>query len=472
MSMESRTARSTLWKVFIAALAIRWCYALLLFATMGEAGLKGVDSLSYVQVAQEFGGALQSHSVQGWDWLGPTPSLMPLFSGLLALSALFFGSMAPLAYVLAQAVFDSATCLLVFLIAQSIDRRYALPASIAAVVNPTQIVMSGLVYPDTVFIFFVALFILGSVRWMQSPSAGSAALIAMGLVCAALIRVLVVPWAVALIILLACIAMLRSRLTLRSMGHLMAIAIAVTLCVIAIIGRNVARYDTWALTSQGGIHLLTVVPWVKQANDGTPWAQSHQDLRARADQRFGSPTDDPFEQSRRYSEIANEEWRALGLWPTAKAWIYGAAINLISPAIILSPPIILIPRTGFYDTPGRSMIEKIMNFLFHSESAFYTWTLLIGAAGVVAIRAFQLLGGIRMVHEFWRKNRDIFPILILFALWTCFILAVNGPVASPKYRLPLEPILNILTGIGIATCLSWWKQRGSGSVTLTVKADR
>ena len=171
ISMESRTVKSMLWKIFIAALAIRWCYALLLFATMGEAGLKGIDSFSYVQVAQEFASALKSHSVQGWDWLGPNPSFMPLFSGFLALSALLFGNMAPLAYVLTQAVFDSATCLLVFLIAQSIDRRYALPASIAAVINPTQIVMSGLVYPDTVFIFFVALFILGSVRWMKSPSA-------------------------------------------------------------------------------------------------------------------------------------------------------------------------------------------------------------------------------------------------------------------------------------------------------------
>ena len=40
--------------------------------------------------------------------------------------------------------------------------------------------------------------------------------------------------------------------------------------------------------------------------------------------------------------------------------------------------------------------------------------------------------------------------LQLFLLWFLYILAINGPVASPKYRLPIEPVLMVLTGAGLS----------------------
>lgn len=451
--------RSTLLKIFGAALAIRWTYALLLFAFMGEGGLKGVDSYSYVTWAQAFADAISNGSVRGWNWFGPHPSVMPLYIGLFALTDLLFGALGPLASVLIQGIVDSATCLLIFRMARAIDPRYALPAAIAAVINPTQIVMSGLVYPDTLFVFFVALSLLGSVRWLQTPSPGSAALIAMGLGGAMLCRILIVPWAAALLVFLIAAAALRRRLSLRAVGQLSGVALVLALCIGAVMGRNVAQSGAWSLTSQGGQHLLWVVPWVKQAHDGTPWIQGNEELKARTIERFGAAPDEPFEMSRQYTEIANEAWRAMGVVPTAKAWIYGAVISVVSPAIILSPPIIQIPRTGFYGTPGASMIEKMMNFLFSSESAVYTWTLLIGIAGVIAIRLVQSAGLVVLIRQAWRHRGDDLAILILFVLWIGFILAVNGPVASPKYRLPIEPVLNILTGIGWCQMLRWRRRR-------------
>ena len=43
------------------------------------------------------------------------------------------------------------------------------------------------------------------------------------------------------------------------------------------------------------------------------------------------------------------------------------------------------------------------------------------------------------------------PVLCLFGLWIAYVLAINGPVASPKYRLPIEPPLMVLTGVGLST---------------------
>jgi hypothetical protein len=41
------------------------------------------------------------------------------------------------------------------------------------------------------------------------------------------------------------------------------------------------------------------------------------------------------------------------------------------------------------------------------------------------------------------------PALFLAASWCGYILLVNGPVASPKYRLPLEPLFNVAAGAGL-----------------------
>ena len=43
ITMTTNSTTSTFWKIFFAALAIRWAYALGIFATVGEAGLTGTD---------------------------------------------------------------------------------------------------------------------------------------------------------------------------------------------------------------------------------------------------------------------------------------------------------------------------------------------------------------------------------------------------------------------------------------------
>ncbi len=137
----------------------------------------------------------------------------------------------------------------------------------------------------------------------------------------------------------------------------------------------------------------------------------------------------------------------------AKAWIFGAAINLGAPAIILSPPIAQLPRTGFYDTVGSTLLAKVGNFLFRSDNAFYAWALLLGIAGVAAVRAIQLCGFIGLLRGGGR-----WPSMLLLAGWFVYVFAINGPIASPKYRLPVEPLLCVLTGAGFCLLRTWRKK--------------
>lgn len=434
-----------LWKIFFAALAIRWVYAVALFTALGDAGLQGVDSIGYLLSANSFASTIASGSLHGLQWLGPAGYAMPLFQWLTALSVLLFGASAPLAYVLLQGILDAGTCLLIYGIAATIDRRYAVPAAFAAVLNPTQIVLSAFVFTDTPFLFFVALFLFAAVRWMQAPDWRWAVVLGFGLGAATLTRALAAAFAPVLLIFLAGSYIARQRLSRRITAQLVGAAAIFLLCIAPVLWRNVSQFAAWSLTAQNGVHLaFWVAPLVKEAHDGTSWARSYDEMQRRAQERFTEAPQDLFEQSRRYSTIAMEELRELGIGAMLKAWINGAAINLGSPAIILAPPVSHLPRTGFFATPGSFPAEKIGNFLLHSDNAVYAWIILVGIAGVALMRVTQLIGAVVLLRQ-----GGHLPVLCLLGLWMTYVLAINGPVASPKYRLPLEPALMVLTGVAL-----------------------
>ena len=116
-----------LWKIFAVALAIRWLYALLAFASMGDTGLETLNSTTYVSNAHELAQAIQSGTLHGWQWIGADPDTftMPLFAWTVGLHALVFGKWATLAFVLTQGCIDAATCLVICGIAEMLDPRMA-----------------------------------------------------------------------------------------------------------------------------------------------------------------------------------------------------------------------------------------------------------------------------------------------------------------------------------------------------------
>lgn len=434
-----------LLKIFTVALAIRWAYAILLFATLGDAGLQTVDSTTYIGDAHRFAQAIEAGAVHGTGWLGPGIFTMPLFAWLTALHALLFGKWASLAYVLSQGALDAGTCLLTYGIAQTFNQRIAAPAGIAAALNPTQIVLSGLILTDTPFVFCVAAFLFAAARWLQTPGWTVATLAGLAIGAASMIRAVVVPWTVFLLLFLILASLIASRFTTKIVAQCIAVGAIVGLAVSPVLWRNVSQYGAWSLTSQGGIHLAYwIVPLVQEARNGTPWPVGYEQIRKEMEERHPVESNNPFEQSRRYETLAREKLAELGPAAILKAWIFGATINLASPAVTLSPVISSLPRTGFYATPGTSMPDKVFNFLFRSDNAIYAWTILLGIVGLAVMRLIQLLGLSALIVE--RKN---WTVLLLLLFWIAFILAVSGPVASPKYRLPIEPVLMVLVGAGL-----------------------
>lgn len=440
-----RSDQSVLLKIFFAALLVRWAYALAMYLLMGDDGLKGVDSFTYAGGGSDFAEALKAGKVHGSQWFGQHVYTMPLYHWLAAIPFLAFGNAhGTLAYVLIQGMFDAGTCVAVHRIPSRFSSRVAMAAALVAILNPTQVILSGLFYTDTPFVFFVAWAFWAMFRWVEIPSWRTALLLGLALGCAALIRAIIVPWAFFALVLLAGYGLWR-KFAPRTIATIAAAFVALSACIGIIVAKNIAVFGTAGLTPQGGIHLaLWVVPLAKEMQDRTPYMTSYTELEKRTIERFGPHPADPFEQSRQYTIIAKEALKDIPFSAIAKSWLSGITINLVSPAVLLSPPVSQLPRPGFYNTPGNSFFDKAFNYAFRSGQPVYTWALLIGSAGLALMRFLQLLGFVSLA-----RRTSNWPALFLAASWCGYILLVNGPVASPKYRLPLEPLFNVLAGAGL-----------------------
>jgi len=234
-----------------------------------------------------------------------------------------------------------------------------------------------------------------------------------------------------------------------------------------ILARNITQFDSVRLTSQAGAYaLLWLAPLVLEAKDGTPHALGAAQMTARYEaERAGPQSPNRFEESAGMTAAAGRELSELGTGAIAKAWFFGAAINLASPAVILAPAVSRLPRTGFFDVPGDSKTDKILSFLFRNDNPVYAWVLAIGLIGVAAARAVQLGGLIIAIATPSRAVRDTAGrretrlFLLFLLLWVAYILLVNGPIASPKYRLPIEPVAAVFFAMGFSGLTAWFASR-------------
>ncbi len=67
---------------------------------------------------------------------------------------------------------------------------------------------------------------------------------------------------------------------------------------------------------------------------------------------------------------------------------------------------------------------------------------------MIVVRMIQIIGVVALLGDSGQIS-----VLCLFGLWIAYVLAVDGPMATPKYRLPIEPALMVLTGAGLSVLL-------------------
>ena len=213
------------------------------------------------------------------------------------------------------------------------------------------------------------------------------------------------------------------------------------------LARNVATHNALALTTQEGSHLYNwVLPLVRQAKDGTPHEVAAREIEGRffkrlADQGIDRLKLDPFVRSRLFRDMALEELRSMPPAVIAKAWFKGAVTNIVAPAITIDPRVRRERTASTYNDPSPGLWGRMESYLATTGPALRPWIVAALAASALS-GALQILGFVALARR--KPWAAVFAMLAL-----AYVLLATGPIYSPKYRMPMEPVLIVLAALGV-----------------------
>jgi 4-amino-4-deoxy-L-arabinose transferase-like glycosyltransferase len=447
--MRAPLGAVALTAIFLLALVLR---SLNLATMIHDPSLFTVeDSIIYTGGAEavlEYGGFMQG----GPEGPEAVTERMPLYIMLMAgLSRLGFDAVT--ATVVLQAMLDSLACTLIACLGGLFDRRTGLLAGILAALWPNLVVHSAQVLTDSLFMLLMAASMLSFAHYIRRPTLAACAVLGLTVGAALMTRTAAqfAPPVLAVVLFIA--ARLAGISTGRALLRPALFCLLVTVVVSPILLRNATQFGTFQLTSQSGTHLLYwVVPPTLERATGIPRDQTEARLRAESERRIveQGPDIDPFEHSRILSQLAVESLASLPVVALAKAWIVGAARTLLTPAILHDQRVRRASNGSFAATQG-SLVERAVGYISSNTLAYRAWAL-IGLAGAALASLLQLLGVLRALRV--NTPATLFGIAVLF-----YFLALNGPVGDAKYRLPIEPVLIVLTAHGLLLLRGAFKRR-------------
>jgi hypothetical protein len=165
--------------------------------------------------------------------------------------------------------------------------------------------------------------------------------------------------------------------------------------------------------------------------------------RQRLAERGLNEESNPFVRASVKIEIAREEMARLPAAAFVKSWMEGMAMNLVAPALLADPRVRALPKPSFYNTPGTTLWERARVYFF-DHPGLYQALLAIGLATMLPFLLLEAIGFVLLARAL--------PWAAAFAGGVLgYFLLLSGPVASPKYRLPMEPVLIVLAAIPLAS---------------------
>ncbi len=159
----------------------------------------------------------------------------------------------------------------------------------------------------------------------------------------------------------------------------------------------------------------------------------------------------PFEVSKERIELATRELDSIPTTMIVNSWISGAIQNLASPSFAIDPRVRQLNENSFYNSKGKNIFEKALNFIEHNNPTFVT-ILLIGILSTLIFSIAQLFGFFFLFKR--HKWAAIFGLL-----YVLYFLLISGPVGSAKYRIPIEPVLIIFQATFFLHCFSRFSKK-------------
>ncbi len=353
-----------------------------------------------------------------------------------------------------QSIVDAYTCVMIAKLCGKKRLKLGLVAGILAAVWPNLIIHSQFIFGDTLFVFLFTTFLYFVVRFTETGH--WSALLFAGFFCGLAIMTrsvaLFVPFIAAVA---APIVLWRVHgRCLPGIAAALAMVFAVLLVLSPLLWRNVTQFGTYQLTSQGGSHFLNwVVGYAVGLEEGKPFDQATREIQERLRTKLKRQSRKhlteigPFESSATQMEHVFEELENISVSTLAKAWFFGAAMNLGTPSIVIDPRVRKFNKKSMINASGFHLFDRILSFLKGNDSRYVFWTV-IGIVLSGASCILQLSGMIILLRScFWPT---VFGCLVI-----AYFLLVNGPVGAPKYRLPFEPVMIIFQSAALISIVAW-----------------
>ena len=435
--------------VFTISLVIRFAALACAFHFGGNEAFMSPDSQEFLSRALSHPGLA---AILGLD---PDHSydrgMMPLAAWFMSITGGIPETSPALGYIVLQCVMDAVTCVMIAAAADTIRRGWGIWAGMLAAANPTQIAIALLYLADSIFLFFASLAILAGLRLIRQPGWRTAIGLGAALGLAGLTRSAIVPLGPYFLVLLFWL-MDRQTAWPRRIAHLISAACVFAVVLSPAVIRNFADSGTVAITNQGGVHLLYwVVPLVRNFTEGTPIDATQTSAKNELNRRVAQ-TDSNLDTETAAKQLGWEMLWEKGPGPVFIAWSAGAILNLTIPAAADAPILRSLTHESFYKTPGGNIVDKVHTFLTDPRNTAFVTVMSISAAGVAIFLAALGFGSAIALRAHTAMT------MFLLA-WIIGFLALNGPIAAPKYRLPIEPVWMILAAAAFYVSCSWIRRR-------------
>lgn len=361
-----------------------------------------------------------------------------------------FGSLYPYVLVV-QSLIDSATCILIYLVARTLSSNGTIAGFLAAS-NLNMIIFSGMFLTECLFLFLLTCFIYSYIYSWKNKSVYFGVVSIFFLSFATFFRsasyYLIFPIVFTLFAYFYLLKGFRNAIKLTLLS---------SVCFFLVLGprhlRNLTDFHSASFVSQGGSGILFwYFPGAYQYSGQGSYGDGEESARnkLRDAMQRDSLTDlpqNPFQKNRYLLTIGREALSDLGFISLAQAWITGAMINLVSPSIASAPAVRAIPRPSFYYTPGKTFTKKIHNYLKSTRSKVYFFLLFVGFIFSSIFLGFSLWG----LSCHLSSSPSMQDKLLIWSLGAVvfYFLLITGPIISPKYRLPTEPILTVFATAGM-----------------------
>ena len=430
--------------IFIAAFLVRLINALFMSADPGLPLLEDGDH--YWRGAQAWiDRGPMMHMTSPGQYV-PQTERVPLYHIFLIPFRWMFGD-SVLAPLIGQAVMDSLTCVVIASLGALLGASTGLVSGILAAVWPNFIVHSGMILGDTLFVFFIALILFFSARFLMRCDLRD--LILVGFLCglATMTRpvALFLPFAMAVVAPFVGYWHGRSRRFLWATPFLL-LSVAL-LPSVPLAMRNYVQFDTFQLTAQGGSHMLHwVVGHIKADVEGRTFEDIAAELNEGLERHFqangiASESLSPFEKSSHTFAFASAELSKFRLGVVLRVLARNAVLGVAAPAILTDPRIRKQQSGSYYNVEARGLWARVVQFVEGNNPNYLFWffgALIIGFIGCL----LQLFGFVMLARRATLAS-------CFAALAICYFLLANGPVSLPKYRLPYEPVLIVCQAIAM-----------------------